>query len=168
MNTVLCHLWIPTAHKHTTPRSQLFVPNALKYEILLTGNDDATAHHLGIFKTGKVKLTVLWEQHISRYPTLVSLLHQLCFEEIFLFAITENRFQLSPRFHSSRSDCDVILTGNVVSPGLWFSWIIADSFAESNSPMTFQLLDAEGGSYNDFPHIVATEPSRSLRINPSM
>ena len=51
----------------------------------------------------------------------------------------------------------------------WFSWIIAKSFEESNSPMTFRLLDAEDGSCNDFfPHILATEPSRSLRINSSM
>ena len=69
---------------------------------------------------------------------------------IFSSAITENRFQMSLRFHSSRSDCDVILTGNVVCPGLWFSWIIADSFAESNSPITFRRLDAEDGSCNDF------------------
>lgn len=47
----LCHLWSPTGRKRTTPRSQLFVPNALKYEILLSGHDDATAGHLGTFKT---------------------------------------------------------------------------------------------------------------------
>ena len=52
---------------------------------------------------------------------------------------------MSPRFHSKRSDCDVILTGSVVC--LWFSWkwwlirSLIDWFpAESNSLMTFRWL----------------------------
>ena len=79
---------------------------------------------------------------------------QFSCSKIFIFpsAITENRFQISPPFHSSRSNCDVTLTGSVVC--LWFSWkwwlihwLIP---AESNSLMTIRWLRAEDGSYDYF------------------
>ena len=60
-NGNLCHLWTPTGRRRTTPRSQLFVPAALKHEVLLAGHDDATAGHLGIFKTyEKLRARYYW------------------------------------------------------------------------------------------------------------
>ena len=58
---LLCHLWTPTGRRRRNVRAQLFIPAALKHEILLAGHDDPTAGHLGIFKTyEKLRLRYYW------------------------------------------------------------------------------------------------------------
>ena len=89
---------------------------------------------------------------------------------IFSSTIIENRFQMSPRFHSSRLDCDVFNTYwkcGLPQPLVLvdYCWFLRRKSFSNDFSTTWcwrRLLQWL------FPHIVATEPSRSLRINTSM
>ena len=48
---ILRHVAPTRRHRAQAPHSQLVVPSALRYEILVGGHDDVTAGHLGIHKT---------------------------------------------------------------------------------------------------------------------
>ena len=53
----------------------MFVPAALKHEVLLASHDDATAGHLGIFKTYEKLHTLLLTRYVPKHTTLVTLVH---------------------------------------------------------------------------------------------